>query len=200
MLIAFGEQNITLEQDRGTFDCPSCHDAQPYSHQQTQSYFSIFFIRTFKLPLKTDVVVCNHCHSCFDPQIIQLPVDFQTAIDKSVLLRTLCYLIVGYGDTQHSRQRLIDIYFDHTKTAIDDTEITNEIIDITTGNSPTLPFLNTNKLFLSHQAKQIIILASYQLAKQSCLMEFEDRVRINTIAANLDIEIHEVNYLIASLK
>lgn len=199
MLILFGEREIAGEKESGTFDCPICQSKQSYLHQQIQVYFSIFFIKTFKLSPKTDTLICTNCHSCFNPLITQTPDLFQTAVDKAVLLRALSYLIVGYGDTQHSRQRLIDIYFEHTHITLQDSEITNEVLTISSGGSPTLPLLKNNKLYLSHQAKQIILLASYQLASQSCLMEFDDRVIINTLAANLDIEIAEVNYLITSI-
>lgn len=199
MLILFGEQDITLEHNKGNFNCPICNGRQSFSHQQVQPYFSVFFVKTFKLPLKSNFVLCNNCRSCFDPQIIHLPERYQQAIDKSVLLRVLCYIIVGYGDTQYSRRRLIDIYYDHTNLAISDSDITTEVINISLGKSPTLPYIKDKKIFLSHIAKQIIVLASYQLASGSCMMEFDDRVRINTIAASLDIELPEVEYLIASI-
>lgn len=200
MLILFGEQDIALEQDNGRFDCPVCHSEQRFSHQQIQSYFSVFFVKTFKLGLKSNFVRCTNCDSCYDPKILQSRDKHQQAIDKEVLLRTLCYLVVGYGDTKHSRRRVIDIYHEYTRQEIDNSDITNEVNTIKLGQSPTLPFISSHKVFLSHKAKQIIVLASYQLANQSCLMEFDDRVRINTIAAHMDIELPEVEYLITSIE
>ncbi|NRA72098.1 MAG: hypothetical protein HRU24_13835 [Gammaproteobacteria bacterium] len=199
MLIFFGEQNTELECGTGQFYCPICDNVQAFVHHQVQSYFSLFFIKTFKLGLITDVVVCQQCHSCYDPNILTSPAKYQLAVDKAVLLRALCYILVGYGDTKHSRQRVVQLYFERSNLALSDSDITSDIAQIKSGNSATLPYLKANKTQLSHQAKQIIVLTCYQLAEQSCMMEHQDRVRINTIAAHLEIDLPEVEYLISSL-
>jgi transcription elongation factor Elf1 len=199
MLIPFGEQDITVEYDKGNFNCSVCNGQQSFSHQQVHCYFSMFFVKTFKLALKSNFVLCDRCGACYNPRVLQSPEKFQQPIDQAVLLRVLCYIIAGYGDTKYSRQRLIDIYYDQTQQTLKDLDITSEIININSGNSPTLPYIKNNQIFLSHKAKQVIVLASYKLASESCMMEFEDRVRINTIAANMDIELVEVEYLVASI-
>jgi len=198
-MIIFGEQEVSSDLDKGTLDCPVCQCQQAFSHQQTQPYFYLFFIKTFKLALKSDFLLCQCCGSCYDPQRLEAPSDYQQAIDKIVLLRVLCYLATGYGDTSYSRQRLIDIYFEHTKITISDSDITDQMIAISNGQNPTLPYLQQQKIFLSHSAKQKIILASYQFSSQSCLMEHADKVRINQIGANIDILMPEVEYLIGSI-
>ncbi|NRA54310.1 MAG: hypothetical protein HRU23_09225 [Gammaproteobacteria bacterium] len=199
MMIIFGEQEVSSDLDKGTLECPVCQCQQAFSHQQTQPYFYVFFIKTFKLSLKSDFLLCSHCGSCYDPQRLESPSDYQQAIDKMVLLRVLCYLATGYGDTTYSRQRLIDIYFEHTQITIANSDITNQMIAIANGQSPTLPYLQQQKIFLSHQAKQKIILASYQFANQSCLMEPTDQDRINQIGANIDVLLPEIEYLIGSI-
>ena len=151
------------------------------------------------MPLKSDFLLCHHCGSCYDPQWLKSPSEYQQAIDKLVLLRVLCYLTFGYGDTIYSRKRVIEIYQKHTDIIIDDSDITNEMIKLSNNTNPTLSFLEAQKIFLSHQAKQKIILASYQFASQSCLMESEDKVRLNQIGAHIDIFLPEIEVLIESI-
>lgn len=199
MMVLFGEQEINSDHDEGQLECPICQCSQCFSHVQTQPYFYLFFIKTLKLPLKSDFLLCHHCGSCYDPQRLKVPSEFQQAIDKLVLLRVLCYLTFGYGDTVYSRNRVIEIYQKYTDITIDDSDITNEMIKLSNDTNPTLPYLQAQKLFLSHQAKQKIILASYQLASQSCLMESEDKVRLNQIGAHIDIFLPEMEQLIESV-
>ena len=119
-------------------------------------------------------------------------------LSNHVDLRCLCYLLSGYGDTVHSRKRLIDLYKTHTNLVITNKNIDTELMFINSGNSPTLPFLQNVSNLLSAKAKQVIVLACYQFALGSSMMEHQDRVRINTIGSSINLSLPEVEYLIVN--
>jgi len=196
MFILFGEKAHATELATGQFGCPLCQQSTTYTHHQVQPYFTVFGINLAKLNICSDYVVCHLCASCYNPQIIVEPEQHSLAVDKAVILRALCYLLSGYGDTKQARVRLIELYQRHTNIQIGSHDIDTEMAVITGGTAPTLPFLKGATLNLSPKAKQDIVLACYQFAQGSCLMEHQDRVRINTIASSIDISLPEVTYLI----
>lgn len=198
MLIFFGEHEIAQQVKSGEFPCPICNKQRVYSQHLAQSYFTIFWINVAKLENSSDYLQCNSCESCFNPLITQEPEKYRLAIDKSTILRCLCYLLSGYGDTVHSRKRLIDLYKTHTNLVITNKNIDTELMFINSGNSPTLPFLQNVSNLLSAKAKQVIVLACYQFALGSSMMEHQDRVRINTIGSSINLSLPEVEYLIVN--
>lgn len=196
MFFLFGEKNHATQVAQGQFKCPICLTQTKYTHHLVQSSFTLFGISIAKLNIISDYVVCHSCASCYDPQILEAPDKHRLAVDKAALIRTLCYLLSGYGDTQQSRARLIELYAKFTNIEITNLDISTELTVIDGGQAPTLPFLKQLAPTLSPKAKQDIIIACYQFANGSCLMEHHDRVRINTIASSLDISLPEVEYLI----
>lgn len=196
MFIFFGEREQAIQITTSQFDCPVCQQSTQFTHHQVQCHFTIFGVKVAQLPIASNYVVCHICSSCFDPKILNDPQEFTLAVDKASLIRTLCYLLSGYGDTQQSRDRLIAIYKCHANIEITDHNIDTELFVIRSGNAPTLPFLKKIAHLLSPKAKQDIIIACYQFSVGSCMMEHHDRVRINTLASSINISLPEVEYLI----
>ena len=196
MFLLFGEKYHANQVATGQFECPICLSETHYTHHRVQPKFTLFGIGIAKLEITSDYVICHQCNSCYDPQIIATPSEQHIAIDKAALIRTLCYILSGYGDTGQSRTRLIQLYKQVTNIDITNQDISTELAVINSGKAPTLPFLKQVALRLSPKAKQDIIVACYQFASGSCLMEHQDHVRINTIASSLDISLPEVEYLI----
>jgi len=196
MFFLFGEKTELHPIINGHFDCPLCQSNTEYSVHVAQPSYTLFGISIAKLEITSNYVVCHECASCYAPQIIDNPQEHQLAIDKATLLRTLCYLLSGYGDTLQSRARLIEIYKRFGLIEIESTDIDTELSVIESGQHPTLPFIKQQNIFLSPKAKQDIIIASYLFVSGSSLMQHVDRVRINTIASSMDVSLPEVEYLI----
>lgn len=199
MFFLFGEKDHATQKAAGAFNCPLCLTNTRYTHQHVQPSFTLFGISIAKLDVSSDYVICHQCDSCYAPQVINKPEEHNLAVDKAVLLRTLCYLLSGYGNTQQSKDRLINIYQQYTNIDIAYEDIRTEVNVINAGHAPTLPFLKEHSVRLSPKAKHSIILACYQFADGSSMMEHQDRVRINTIASSLGISLPEVAYLINTL-
>ncbi len=198
MFILMGETEKVAPVEQGNFDCPTCQSQQSYAHHQSTAYFTVFGISVAKLNSLANYVICQQCHCCYDPQIIDKPLQYSQALDHMVLFRVLNYLLSGYGDTIHSRQRLQAIYQQVTSTEKSNTDIDNEQSLINSGSAPTLPFLIQYKHVLSLEKKHQIVLAAFQFANGSCLMEHHDRVRLNTIGSSLDLSLPEIEYLIVN--
>jgi len=196
MFFLFGEKTELHPIVSGQFECPLCQANTEYSRHVAQSSYTLFGISIAKLDITSNYVICHQCASCYAPQIIDNPQEHQLAIDKATLLRTLCYLLSGYGDTLQSRARLIEIYQRFGLIEIDSKDIDTELRAIESGQHPTLPFIQQQNIFLSPKAKQDIIIASYLFVSGSSLMQHADRVRINTIASSMDVSLPEVEYLI----
>ncbi|MCG7530587.1 hypothetical protein MHM98_04340 [Psychrobium sp. MM17-31] len=198
MFILMGEAEKVEPVKQGSFDCPNCQASQQYAHHQSTAYFTVFGIKVAKLNPLENFVMCCGCRSCFDPQILQSPENFSTAIDQLLLFRVLNYLLSGYGDTIHSRSRLQSLYQEFTGVEKSNIDIDEEQALINSGCAPTLPFLTTHKYLLSLEKKHQIVIAAYSFASGSCLMEHHDRVRINTIGSSLDLSLPEIEYLIVN--
>jgi len=196
MFFLFGEKNNVQQVVTGQFQCPLCQATTDYSQHLNQPSYTFFGIPIAKLNVSSDYLVCHVCGSCYAPQIIEHPEDHQLAVDKAILIRTLCYLLSGYGDTVQARTRLIELYKRYALIEITNQNIDTELSVIQSGQHPTLPFIKQHTLRLSPKAKQDIIIACYQFANGSSLMEHQDRVRVNTIASSMDVSLPEVEYLI----
>jgi len=196
MFLLFGEKINLDPVVNGQFDCPLCQANTEYSLHRAQSVFTLFGIGLAKLEVTNHYVVCHQCASCYAPQILDEPQQHQLAIDKATLIRTLCYLLSGYGDTLQARARLTEIYQRFGLIEITSQDIDTELAAITSGEHPTLPFIKQHSIQLSPKAKQDIIVACYLFSDGSSMMEHQDRVRINTIASSMDISLPEVEYLI----
>ena len=200
MFVLFGEQSRNQEVASGDFDCPVCLGRQHYHHRRIKQYFSLFFIPLLPLEDSANYLICSGCQACFDPQILKQPQEYCQACNHQALRRALCYLVAGYGDTTRSREQMRTLYQDATGQPLDDAAIDDELQLIHSGLSATLPYLHQLAPRLSAHAKQQLVLASYQLARRLGEMDFDDRVRINTLAAELGLSLPEVNYLISSVE
>ncbi|WP_435276190.1 hypothetical protein ACMAZF_04035 [Psychrobium sp. nBUS_13] len=198
MFILMGETEKVAPVEQGNFDCPTCKSQQTYAHHQSTAYFTVFGISVAKLNSLANYVICQQCHCCFDPQILDKPSQHSQALDHMVLFRVLNYLLSGYGDTIHSRQRLQQIYQETTSNEKSNIDIDNEQSIINSGSAPTLPFLTQYKHLLSLEKKHQIVVAAFSFADGSCLMEHHDRVRLNTIGSSLDLSLPEIEYLIVN--
>lgn len=198
MFILMGEKEKLLPVVRGTFDCKFCQSEQHYSHHQSMAYFTLFGIPIAKLNLLSNYLSCDECSACYSADILTDPQGTYPAIDHQLLFRILCYLLSGYGDTIQSRQRVISIYRMVTGQIKEQQDIDQEIAIIDSGNSPTLPLLVKHDHQLSPAKKQQLVVAAYQFAAGSCLMEHHDRVRINTIGSSLGLSLPEIEYLIVN--
>ena len=200
MFVLFGEQSRNLEVGSGDFDCPVCRNRQRYHHRRIKQYFSLFFIPLLPLEDSANYLICSGCQACFDPQILKQPQEYRQACNHQALRRALCYLLAGYGVTTHGKQQADALFQDATGQPLDNAAIDNELQLINSGLSATLPYLHQLAPKLSAHAKQQLVLASYQLARQLGDMGFDDRVRINTLATELGLSLPEVNYLISSVE
>ncbi|MGB0897907.1 MAG: hypothetical protein ACPGSN_01565 [Psychrobium sp.] len=198
MFILMGETEKVAPVEQGDFNCPTCKSKQTYAHHQSTAYFTVFGISVAKLNSLANYLICQQCHCCFDPQILHKPSQHLQALDHVVLFRVLNYLLSGYGDTIHSRQRLQQIYQEATSSEKSNTDIDHEQSIINSGSAPTLPFLTQYKHLLSLEKKHQIVVAAFQFANGSCLMEHHDRVRLNTIGSSLDLSLPEIEYLIVN--
>lgn len=198
MFVLMGETEKTSPVQHGLFNCPICQSQQHYSHHHSTAYFTIFGISVAQLNTLSDYLSCDECSSCFSPQILDNPQAFSDATDHRLFLRVLCYLLSGYGDTVQSRNRLLDIYRVVTSQIKTPSDVTQELTIIESGHSPTLPFLTQHSHLVSAAKKHQLVIAAYQFANGSCLMEHHDRVRINTIGSSLGLSLPEIEYLIVS--
>lgn len=198
MFILMGEAEKFFPLKKGMFFCPVCHKNNDYTHHYSLNYFTIFGIKIAQLEILSDYLTCDECKSCFSPKIITSPELHQQAIDHCVLFRVLCYLLSGYGDSTHSRNKLSAIFKDTTNQEVTTQIIDNELKMIESGNVPTLPFLKAHTHLLSPLKKQILIIASFNFVNNFCLMEHHDRVRINTIGSSLGLSLPEIEYLIVN--
>lgn len=196
MFLLLGEKEQAKPPVEGEFFCSVCEQKTPFSHHVVQRFFTLFGLSLAKLDTSSDYVRCNQCDSCYDPRILSQPQSYQTAIDKVAMLRALCYLLSGYGSTAQSRERVAQIYQHFTQLNVEQQILLNEVKIVEGGLAPTLPYLSNLRPLLSQQAKHNIVVACYQFANGSCMMEHQDRVRINTIASSLEISLPEVEYLI----
>lgn len=198
-MLIIGEKQITKEVANGTFECPVCDSRQGYRHRQIKQYFSLFFIPLLPMNDSANYVICNHCLCCFDPRILTEPAVYSDPINHRAMRRALCYLLAGYGDSSVGRQQLSAIFQTYNGITLSPATVAQELQAITGGDSPTLPMLHKLSPQLSTHAKHQLLLACYQLCQGLTEMSFEDRVRINTLAAELELSIPEVNYLISTL-
>lgn len=198
MFILMGETEKKSPVKRGLFDCPICQSQQDYSHYNANAYFTIFGLSVAKLNSISDYLSCDGCSSCFSPQLLENAQAFNQATDQTIFIRALCYLLSGYGDTMQARSRLLDIYRVATGQTITQDDITHELATIESGDSPTLPFLTQYSHLVSETKKQQLVVAAFQFADGSCMMEHHDRVRINTIGSSLGLSLPEIEYLIVN--
>jgi len=198
MFILMGESEKALPLQHGQFDCPTCAVKQAYSLHECAMYFTIFGLSVARLNTVSHYLSCDLCGSCYSPEILEQPQQHLQAIDLQVLFRILCYLLCGYGDTVQSRQRVLNSY---NSMAVKDycmKDIDNELTIINAGSSPTLPYLQQNTHLLSPIKKQQLVMAAYNFANESCMMEHRDRVRINTIGSSMGLSLPEIEYLIVN--
>ena len=198
MFILMGETEKVSPLQQGQFDCPVCGGSQSYSIHQSTAYFTIFGISVARMSTLSHYLTCDCCTSCFSPQILEQPAQHAQAINQSALFRVLCYLLSGYGDTVQSRQRLLGIYKSRSQQDKSLNDIDNELDLITSGNAPTLPYLNDIMYLLSPVKKQQLVIAAYEFSNGSCMMEHHDRVRVNTIGSSLGLSLPEIEYLIVN--
>jgi hypothetical protein len=198
MFILMGETEKTSPLQQGQFDCPVCNGSRSYSIHHSTAYFTIFGISVARMNTLSHYLACDCCTSCFSPQILEQPAQHIQAIDHDALFRVLCYLLSGYGDTVQSRQRLLGIYKSRYQQDKSLSDIDNELNLITSGNAPTLPYLNDITYLLSPVKKQQLVIAAYEFSNGSCMMEHHDRVRINTIGSSIGLSLPEIEYLIVN--
>ncbi len=198
MFILMGEAEKISPLKTGTFFCPICENDNAYTHHHSISYFTLFGIKVAKLDILSDYLSCNECVNCFSPQIISSPQQYNKSINQQVMLRVLCYLLSGYGDTIQSRERLLTIFKTMNDQEITFSDIDKELVVLTSSNTEILPFLNSKNLLLSSLKKQQLVIAAYKFTEGSCVMEHHDRVRVNTIGSSLGLSLPEIEYLIVN--
>jgi len=193
-----GETEKASPLQHGQFNCPICANEQAYSLHDCAMFFTVFGISVARLNTVSHYLSCDQCGSCFPPQILEHPQQHLHAIDQQALFRVLCYLLSGYGDTVQSRQRLLNSYKSIAAKELCQKDIDSELAIINAGSAPTLPYLQNITHLLSPFKKQQLVMAAYNFANESCMMEHQDRVRINTIGSSIGLSLPEIEYLIVN--
>jgi transcription elongation factor Elf1 len=73
-MIIFGLSNKQKTLGEGDFYCPRCGTRRYYRHQQTQRYFSLYFVPLVPLGKRGEFIVCQSCGMAFGLEVLKLKV------------------------------------------------------------------------------------------------------------------------------
>lgn len=68
-MIIFGTRGVTMNHEKGNFDCPGCGQAA-YAHKRVRRFFTLYFIPVIPLDLLGEYVECSSCKETYKPEVL----------------------------------------------------------------------------------------------------------------------------------
>lgn len=72
MIINFGIKSRQIKASDGVFCCVHCRNHRDYTQYKVQRYASLFFLPIIPLGIKMEYVECQHCHSQYHIEALNL--------------------------------------------------------------------------------------------------------------------------------
>ncbi len=191
MIFIMGESIKAKVVEEGSFECPICQRRQDYAHLQEKTYFTIMFIPTFPLGLRGDYLVCSGCKHSFDPQDKSEP-SFVMAMQMTYAYLLNCYSdLDGRAIVQQVHQELCLKSWDNNSIR----DAMQAIPDWSNFQKRIKPVL----VSLNYPGRIKVIEAALRFIHQLTQMSHDDRVIINMIASQLEVDPQETQKLALQL-